>query len=185
MEYKQIEEKLKEMLPERRLQHSLNVSKCAVKLSQIYDCDENKAKIAGLVHDCAKYFTDDQIEDCIKKFNIDLDPLEENNIALSHSVIGSYVVKEVFNIDDEEILNAIKYHTTGKENMTKLEKIIYIADMIEPSRDFEGVDELRKVTLENLNKGVLMGINQTINFLIKKGNLIDLNTIKARNSLID
>ena len=69
--------------------------------------------------------------------------------------------------------------------MTKLEKIIYIADMIEPSRDFEGVNELRKVTLENLNKGVLMGINQTINFLIKKGNLIDLNTIKARNSLID
>ena len=69
--------------------------------------------------------------------------------------------------------------------MTKLEKIIYIADMIEPTRDFDGVEELRKVTLENLNKGVLMGLTQTIKFLLKKGSLIDLNTIKARNSLIN
>ena len=88
-------------------------------------------------------------------------------------------------LEDEEILSAIRWHTTGKENMTKLEKIIYIADMIEPSRDFDGVEELRKVTLENLNKGVLMGLTQTIKFLLKKGSLIDLNTIKARNSLIN
>ena len=104
MNYKEIEKVLKEMLPERRLEHSLNVSKCAVKLSEVYKCDKEKAEIAGLVHDCAKYFTDEQIEDCVRKFNIELDPIEVNNIALSHSVIGSYVAKEVFNIDDEEII---------------------------------------------------------------------------------
>ena len=130
MDYIQIEKILKEMLPERRLKHSLNVAKCAVKLSGIYKYDKEKAEIAGLVHDCAKFFTDEQVEDCVKKFNIELDPLEVNNIALSHSVIGSYVAKEVFNIDDEEIVNAIKYHTTGRENMSLLEKIIYTTDLI-------------------------------------------------------
>ena len=185
MEYKQIEEKLKEMLPERRLQHSLNVSKCAVKLSQIYDCDENKAKIAGLVHDCAKYFTDDQIEDCIKKFNIDLDPLEENNIALSHSVIGSYVVKEVFNIDDEEILNAIKYHTTGRENMSILEKVIYMADLIEEGRNFPKVEELSELTYGGkMEEALLMSFNNTIKFVIDNNQLIHPRTVKARNYIM-
>ena len=137
MNYKEIETVLKEMLPERRLKHSLNVSKCAVKLSEIYKCDKQKAEIAGLVHDCAKYFTDEQIEDCVRKFNIELDPLEVNNLALSHSVIGSYVAKEVFDIDDKEIINAIKYHTTGRENMSLLEKIIYMADLIKREGNFQ------------------------------------------------
>lgn len=185
MEYKQMEEKLKEMLPERRLQHSFNVSKCAVKLSKIYNCDEEKAKIAGLVHDCAKYFTDDQIENCIKKFNIELDSLEENNIALSHSVIGSYVAKEVFNIDDEEIINAIKYHTTGRENMSILEKVIYMADLIEEGRNFPKVEELRELTYSGkLEEALLMSFNNTIKFVIDNNQLIHTRTVKARNYIM-
>ena len=180
-----INNKIKEMLPQKRYKHSLNVADCAVKLSEIYGCDKEKAYIAGIAHDCAKYLNKDEVKYYVDKYKIVLDEIEKDNLALSHSLIGSYIAKYEFGINDKDIINAIKYHTTGKEDMNLIEKIIYIADMIEPSRDFEGVDELRKVTLENLNKGVLMGINQTINFLIKKGNLIDLNTIKARNSLID
>ena len=185
MNYKEIENVLKEMLPERRLEHSLNVSKCAVKLSEIYKCDKEKAEIAGLVHDCAKYFTDEQIEDCVRKFNIELDPLEVNNIALSHSIIGSYVAKEVFNIDDEEIINAIKYHTTGRENMSLLEKIIYMADLIEEGRKFPRVEELRELTFSGkLEEALILSFNNTIKFVIDNNQLIHPRTVSARNYIL-
>lgn len=186
MYLKQIEKTLKEMLPERRLKHSLNVSKCAVKLSEIYKCDREKAEIAGLVHDCAKYFTDEQIEDCIEKFNIELDPLEMNNIALSHSVIGSYVAVDVFNISDKEIINAIKYHTTGKENMSLLEKIIYMADLIEEGRNFPRVEELRELTYSGkLDEALILSFNNTIKFVIDNNQLIHPRTVKARNYILE
>lgn len=186
MDLKQIEKTLKEMLPDRRLKHSLDVSKCAVKLSEIYKCDKEKAEIAGLVHDCAKYFTDEQIEDCVKKFNIKLDPLEVNNIALSHSIIGSYVAVDVFNIKDEEIVNAIKYHTTGKENMSLLEKIIYMADLIEEGRNFPRVEELRELTYSGkLEEALILSFNNTIKFVIDNNQLIHPRTVKARNYILE
>ena len=173
------------MLPERRLKHSLNVSKCAVKLSEIYNCDKEKAKIAGLVHDCAKYFNDEQIEDCIKKFNIELDPLEENNLALSHSVIGSYVAKEVFEIEDEEILDAIRYHTTGKANMTMLEQIIYLADFISADRDYKDIDIIRKETQRGIEYGLLYGTAYTIKSVASRQILLHPMTVEAYNWIID
>lgn len=186
MDIKQIEKTLKGMLPERRLKHSLNVSKCAVKLSEIYKCDKEKAEIAGLVHDCAKYFTDEQIEDSIKRFNVELDPLEVNNIALSHSVIGSYVAVDIFSVKDEEIINAIKYHTTGKENMSLLEKIIYMADLIEEDRNFPRVEELRELTYSGkLEEALLLSFNNTIKFVIDNNQLIHPRTIKARNYILE
>lgn len=185
MDCKQIEKLLKEMLPEKRLNHSLSVSECAIKLSEIYNCDKEKAKIAGLVHDCAKYFTDEQIEDCVKKFNINLDPLEENNIALSHSIVGSYVAKEVFNINDEEIISAIKYHTTGRENMSLLEKIIYMADLIEEGRKFPRVEELRNLTFSGkLDEALLLSFDNTIKFVIDNKQLIHPRTVSARNYIL-
>lgn len=185
MNYKEIEKVLKKMLPERRLEHSINVSKCAVQLSKVYKCDEEKAKIAGIIHDCAKYFTDEQIEDCVRKFNIELDPLEVNNRSLSHSVIGSYVAKEVFNIDDEEIINAIKYHTTGRENMSLLEKIIYMADLIEEGRKFPRVEELRELTFSGkLEEALILSFNNTIKFVIDNNQLIHPRTVSARNYVL-
>ncbi|MCC3867614.1 bis(5'-nucleosyl)-tetraphosphatase (symmetrical) YqeK [Terrisporobacter mayombei] len=185
MDLKEIQKTLKEMLPEIRLKHSLNVSKCAVKLSEIYKCDKEQAEIAGLVHDCAKYFTDEQIEDCIEKFNIELDPLEVNNIALSHSVIGSYVAQYVFNINDDEIINAIKYHTTGKENMSLLEKIIYMSDLIEEGRNFPRVEELRELTYSGkLDEALILSFNNTIKFVIDNNQLIHPRTVKARNYIL-
>lgn len=185
LNYKDIEYKLKEMLPERRLKHSMNVSQCAVKLSEIYCYDMEKAKLAGLIHDCAKYFNDDQVEDSIKKFNIELDSLEENNIALSHSVIGSYVIQETFNIKDEDIINAVKYHTTGRENMSILEKIIYIADLIEEGRKFPLVDKLRELAYNgSLDEALLLSFNNTIKFVIDNNQLIHPRTVSARNYIL-
>lgn len=185
LNYKDIEYKLEEMLPERRLKHSMNVSQCAVKLSEIYSYDMEKAKLAGLIHDCAKYFNDDQVEDSIKKFNIELDSLEENNISLSHSVIGSYVIQETFNIKDEDIINAVRYHTTGRENMSILEKIIYMADLIEEGRKFPLVDKLRELAYNgSLDEALLLSFNNTIKFVMDNNQLIHPRTVSARNYIL-
>ncbi|MGL5648076.1 MAG: bis(5'-nucleosyl)-tetraphosphatase (symmetrical) YqeK, partial [Clostridium sp.] len=121
----------------------------------------------------------------IEENNIQLTLSEKKTPELWHSIVGPIVAKEKFNINDEEILSAIRFHTTGKEDMSLLDKIIYIADMIEPSRVFDGVGEIRKEVLENLDKGVLVGMNHTISFLLSKNGMIEENTIKARNYLLD
>lgn len=180
-----IEEKLKEMLPDKRMKHSIGVSDCAVKLSEIYNCDREKAKLAGLIHDCAKYFTKEEIEYNVKKFNIDLDPLEKNNSALSHSIVGSYVIQDQFNIEDEDIINAVRYHTTGREDMSILEKIVYMADLIEEGRKFPLVDELRELAYDGkLDEALLLSFNNTIKFVMDNNQFIHPRTVTARNYIL-
>ena len=182
---KQIIEKLNTMLKPKRLEHSINVAKCAIKLSEIYGYDKEKAYLAGLVHDCAKYFTKEQIDSYVEKYNIELDPLEVDNIALSHSIIGSFAIQDVFNIQDMDIINAVRYHTTGRENMSTLEKIIFMADMIEEGRNFPGVDELRKLSFNGqLDKALITSLNNTIKFVIDNDQLIHPRSVKARNYLM-
>lgn len=185
LDTEKIIKQLEKMLKPKRLKHSINVANCAVKLSKIYNCDEEKAYLAGLVHDCAKYFTDDQINEYVQKYDIKLDPLEVDSIALSHSVIGSYVIQDVFNIQDLDIINAVRYHTTGKEDMTMLEKIIFMADMIEEGRDFPGVDYLRELSFSGeLDKALITSFNNTIKFVIENDQLIHLRSVRARNYLM-
>lgn len=180
-----IELKLSEILPERRKQHSLNVASCAVRLSEIYNCDKEKAYLAGMVHDCAKYFDNEQVNYFVEKYNIALDDIEENNIALSHSLIGSYVIQDYFDIQDENIINAVKYHTTGRENMTLLEKVIYMADLIEEGRKFPRVDELRELTYNGkLDEALLLSFNNTIKFVMDNNQLIHPRTVSARNYIL-
>ena len=182
---KQIIEKLNTMLKPKRLEHSINVAKCAIKLSEIYGYDKEKAYLAGLVHDCAKYFTKEQIDSYLEKYNIELDPLEVDNIALSHSIIGSFAIQDVFNIQDMDIINAVRYHTTGRENMSTLEKIIFMADMIEEGRNFPGVDELRKLSFNGqLDKALITSLNNTIKFVIENNQLIHPRSVSARNYLM-
>ena len=172
---KQIIEKLNTMLKPKRLEHSINVAKCAIKLSEIYGYDKEKAYLAGLVHDCAKYFTKEQIDSYVEKYNI----------ALSHSIIGSFAIQDVFNIQDMDIINAVRYHTTGRENMSILEKIIFMADMIEEGRNFPGVDYLRELSFnKQLDKALITSFNNTIKFVIDNDQLIHPRSVKARNYLM-
>ena len=180
-----INNKIQEMLPEKRYKHSLNVANCAVKLSEIYGCDKEKAYIAGIAHDCAKYLNKDEVKYYVDKYKIVLDEIEKDNLALSHSLIGSYIAKYEFGINDKDIINAIKYHTTGKEDMDIIEKIIYIADLIEEDRDFPGVEELRDLVYnKELDKALLISFNNTIKFVIENNQLIHNRTVDARNYLI-
>ena len=172
---------LKENLLEKRYIHVKGVVEMAKKLAELNNVSEEKAEIAALAHDVAKNLSKDKMKEIITENNIIISPLEENNSNLWHSIIAPIVAKDKLGIEDEEILDSIRWHTTGKENMSVLAKIIYIADMIEPNRNFNGVEEIRKITYDNLDAGVYNGLTHSIQFLLTKNLLIDENTIKARN----
>ena len=175
---------LKENLMESRYNHTLGVVETAIKLAEINNVDKYKAEVAALAHDIAKNKTIYELKELIDKNDIILSYDEEKNQELWHSMVGPILAKEIFKIDDEEILSAIRWHTTGKENMSTLDKVIYMSDMIEPNRNFPKVDELRRETFNDLDKGFLKGLNHTIEYLLKKEVPIDINSIKARNYLL-
>lgn len=168
-------------LMEKRYIHTLGVAETAKKLAKLNGISEEKAEIAGLAHDIAKNISKEKMKEIIKENNIVLSKIEEVSANLWHSIIAPIEAKSRFKIEDEEILDSIRWHTTGKENMSILTKIIYIADMIEPNRNFEGVEELRKVTFENLDRGVFSGLTSSIKVLLTQNLLIDENTMRARN----
>lgn len=175
---------LKANLVEKRYIHISGVADTAKKLAKLNGVSEEKAEIAGLAHDVAKNLSKVKMKEIINEHNVILSDVEENNVNLWHSIIGPIEAKDKLGIEDEEILDAIRWHTTGKEHMSILAKIIYIADMIEPSRNFEGVEDIRKVTFEDLDMGVYYGLTHSIEFLLTKNLLIDENTIRARNCFL-
>ncbi|WPX09952.1 bis(5'-nucleosyl)-tetraphosphatase (symmetrical) YqeK [Anaerocellum danielii] len=184
MKIEYIKEKLSELLDEKRYVHSIGTMEYAVKLAERFGEDARKAMIAGLVHDVAKCLDKQQLLNCALKSGIVIDNIMKNQIELLHGPAGSYLARKLFGIEDVDILNAIAYHTTGRENMSKLEMIIYVADLIEPSRQFEQVERLRKKSFEDLEKAVVMAMDNTLKYVIERGGLIHPNTIYARNWLI-
>lgn len=174
--------KLSDYLPEKRIKHSLNVAKAAVKLSEIAGCDLYKAEVAGILHDTAKYIRHSDVKLVCEKYSIELDELEKISTALSHSILGAYIAKFEFGIDDEEILGAIRYHTTAKPEMTKLEEVIYLADLVEEGRDFQGVDKLRELAFSGkFNEAIALSLDNTISLVLRKKALLHLRTVEARN----
>lgn len=175
---------LKDRLPHKRYIHSLGVCDTAVLLAKRYNVCQKKAQIAGILHDYAKYLTGHEARKYIKQFEIKIDEVIEANVDLAHGLIGAELVKLEFNIDDEDILNSIRYHTTGRKYMTDLEKIIYLADYIEPNRKIHGIEKIRKVAKDDLDKAVIMALDSSIKHVISKGLLIHNNSVLARNALI-
>lgn len=147
----EIKDYLRSNLKPARYGHVLGVVNTAIKLAETYGEDKEKAEIAALCHDVAKNMSNEELRKIIEDENIILSIDEENTKELWHSIIAPIIAKKVFEIKDEEILNAMRWHTTGKENMTNLEKIVYLADLIEPSRKFEGIDEIREVAYKDLD----------------------------------
>lgn len=180
----QITEYLKANLNSQRFQHSIRVMDTAVSLAKRYKVDEEKAKLAGLTHDCAKNLKSLEINDLLEKNGYNIDMMFKKSSNVMHGLAGSIIAKDIMGISDEDVLNAIAYHTTGRTNMTVLEKIIYIADYIEPMRNFNGVATLRTLAYENLDEALLLSFNNTIKYVIDKGELIHKDTIEARNFIL-
>ncbi|KPU44160.1 putative nicotinate-nucleotide adenylyltransferase [Oxobacter pfennigii] len=179
-----ITEKLKAMLSPKRYMHSLGVRDTAVKLAKLYGTDEDKAAIAGLIHDCAKGLSDELLLKIAREIGIETQGIYEKQPELLHGPAGTYMAKKDFKIEDEEILHSIMCHTTGCENMSLLDKIIYIADYIEPNRSFPGLEELRKAAFRDIDEAMLLALDNTIKHVINKKQMIDIQTIKARNYIL-
>lgn len=171
-------------LKPKRMPHVLGTEQEAVKLARMYGVDETKARVAALLHDCTKKLEmDEQLALC-REYGIELDELEQKALKLLHSRTGAELARRVFGVDDE-VYDAIRWHTTGRANMTKLEKILYLADYIEPSRDFDDVEPLRTVVYEDLDRGLLLGLQMTVDEMEAMGNPVHHNTLDARNYLME
>lgn len=170
-------------LKPKRMPHVLGTEQEAVRLVRRYGGDETQARIAALLHDCTKKLDMAQQLALCEKYGIMLDELEQKALKLLHSKTGAAIARDVFGVEDA-VYDAILYHTTGKPDMTRLEKIIYLADYIEPTRDFPGVDELRKTVYEDMDKGLLMGLTMTIQEMEEMGNPVHHLTRDARDYLL-
>lgn len=178
-----MEDRLKNMLNPKRYEHSIGVASTAVTMAGIYGADAKKAYVAGLLHDCAKNLTDEQMRIKCCDLEVVLDEFEEKQPWLIHAKLGAELVKIEFGIEDEEICSAIRWHTLGRPGMSMLEKIIYVADMVEPSRSYPEVDKLRKKAFENLDEAVLACAEATVEFNEKKGKPVHPNAYKIIKEL--
>ena len=169
---------------QHRFNHTLRVIEESKKLAYAYNVDVDKAYKAALFHDCAKFLDKKNLLKMANDFDIILNDMIRSTPELIHAPLGAKLAQYKYNIEDPDILNAIKYHTTGRKNMTQLEKIVYLADYIEPYRKFIGVEEVRQLAYEDLDKSLLLAMDQTIVFLVNNNRLISPDTIEARNQLL-
>lgn len=177
-----IKHKLKHKLDHDRYIHTLGVAYTAASLAMCHGLDHNNAFLAGLLHDCAKCIPDDKkIEKCLKH-NIVITETERRLPYLLHSKLGAYYAQHKYGIDDEDILNSITFHTTGRPAMSKLEQIIFISDYIEPKRNKANrLKEIRMMAFRNLDECTFMILDDTIKYLSSKGSIesIDRTTIET------
>ncbi|MDX5476012.1 MAG: bis(5'-nucleosyl)-tetraphosphatase (symmetrical) YqeK [Bacillaceae bacterium] len=174
---------VKEALTEKRYIHTIGVMETSVKLAKKYGADEKKAETAAIFHDYAKFRPKEEMKQIIIDQNMPHDLLEHND-ELWHAPVGAYLVEKEVGISDKEILDAIKWHTSGRINMSKLEKIVFLADYIEPGRDFPGVEEVRSMAEVDLNKAVAQSLRNTIKFLLERNQLVYPDTLHSYNYMV-
>lgn len=177
---KEIEKKLRKRLKPERYEHTMGVMYTAASLAMRYDTDVEQAMYAGLLHDCGKYCsTSEQIHLC-EKYGIHLSESELEMPALIHAKLGVYLAEHQYDVSSKEILQAIRYHTTGRKAMTLLEKIVYIADYIEPGRKMIPIlPEVRLAAFQNIDEAVYLSAGATISFLKGTSRPIDTLTIET------
>ena len=170
-------------LKPKRVAHVLGTERTAAELARRYGMDETEARVAALLHDCTKKLEiEEQLKLC-EQYDIDMDEMEWETLKLQHSRTGAEIARHVFGVSDE-VYSAIRYHTTGRPNMTLLEKILYIADYMEPNRNFDGVEEIRAATERSIDEGILLGLTMTVEEMKGYGTPIHHLTMDAREYLI-
>lgn len=177
-------EDLKNKLSKGRWIHSSGVAASAKALAARYGADEDDAYVAGWLHDCAKELSLLDMQKVVLKENLNLDPFMLKSRALLHGPAGSVLAKTRYGISNGQILKAIYYHTTGRPSMGLLEKILFLADYIEPSRDFPGVEVLRSLAMQDLDSAMVAAYDATLRHLIDQGVFIYPLTVEGRNDLI-
>jgi len=180
MELDGIRESLKKLLKESRYLHCAGVEEVACDMALLHGCDMEKARIAGILHDCAKYLTGQQLLEECGKYRIPVTDIERKCPHLLHAKVGALYAQIKYGVKDEEIINAVTYHTTGRPAMGLLEKIIFTADYIEPCRKpLPRIWEIREMAYSDLDKAVEMVLENMLNYLQESGGDIDTLTLET------
>ena len=184
MEYNEILVTLANELRPARFRHCRDVSQTAVRLAERWDADIEKARLAGILHDCARNLKGEELLKTSRQFGMIPSPLELLQPALIHAPLGAIIAERWFGISEPQVLQAIRRHTTGAPQMTLLDKVIYLSDCIEPGRNFSGVRKIRDMAVEDLDAAVLLAYEHSILFVVANGGLLHPNTVEGRNSLL-
>lgn len=176
-----IKDEICERVGQKRYAHILRVVDMAKKLAIKHRVDLEKAKLSALLHDCAKTKELDEVFSLATKYDYMIPDTLLEFPAVIHAHLGSHIAKVDYGIEDEDILNAIKYHTTGRKGMSDLEKIIYLADSLEEGRYFVGVERIREASFIDLNKGLYLSVENTLGFLLSNKSKIAIETIELWN----
>ena len=178
IEYKEI---LKKRLTPKRYNHSLCVADEAVRLAKKYGGDLEKAYLAGLLHDITKNATAEEHLNIFSQFDIMLNDVELSAEKLWHAISGSVYIEHILGISDKEIITAVRYHTTARENMTQLEKLLYLADFTSADRDYDDIDIMRQKVEISMEAALDYALSYTINDLVSRGKPLHIDTVKAYN----
>ncbi|SFS61790.1 bis(5'-nucleosyl)-tetraphosphatase (symmetrical) YqeK [Paenibacillus sp. 453mf] len=172
-----------EQMPPQRWKHTQGVMETAVILAERFGADPLKADLAAILHDVAKYWPVNEMEKVIRGNGLNQDLLLHDK-QLWHSEVGAFVAERDYGVTDSEVLNAIRWHTSGRVNMSLLDKVVCLADYIEPGRDFPGVHNIRELAEHSLEEALLAGFDGTISHLITLKKVIYPLTLFTRNDLI-
>ena len=177
-DYKEL---IKGMMGKKRFIHSCNVADMCVKLAEIHGGDTEKAWLAGILHDIRKEADDETLKKEMELSGYYIDPVELASRKTWHGIAAAYYVREVLEITDTDILNSIRFHTVGRADMSKLEKIVYLGDLVSAERSYPDVEKYRKYAFENLDKGMYKALEWLIPDFIKNGRAIPVSTLDAYN----
>lgn len=175
---------LRERLDGRLYRHCMGVARMASKIARHYGWNEEKAFLAGALHDYAKSCSPGELLEKAGLLGIEIDPVTRREPGLLHAPVGAAMVKEELGVRDPRVLSAIALHTTGDSGMSRLEKLIYLADIIETGRRYPGVDRLRKLAFIDFNRALLQAVERTILRVIQRGRLMHPRSIDFRNELL-
>ncbi len=175
---------IKERFDDELFRHSLGTADTALKLAEFYGADTNKAYLAGLVHDFGKLYSKDELLEKARTMGLSLDKLARRHKRLLHAPVGAALISVELGIDDPDIAGAVSYHTTGHSSMSMLEKVIYLADFIEPNRDFKGVEAARKAAFKGVDRALLIVVDNSIRSVLDRGFMLHQRSVAFRNSLL-
>ena len=184
MNLEQIDSELKKMMTKTRYQHACRVSLLAQKIAEHYHLPLRKVIISALTHDCAKDYSIQKLEELIRKYRIKLNEVEKNIPQIWHAYVGAELVKDIFMVDDWEILDAIRYHSTASSKLGLIGKVIYIADKIEPNRRLTKIKKLQEKVWEDIDLTMLELLNMELQYLICNELIIHPHTLEVRNKIL-
>ena len=185
MNQKQAKELVRSRLSDKRYEHTLNVRRMAVKLAKRHDADENRAALAALLHDAAKEISKDEMRAIMKAHPEYAEGGEERPTPVWHGICAAILARTEWGVEDEAVLSAIACHTAGKPGMSKLDKILYLADMSSAERDWPGVNKLRKLERKDLDAAMLMALKQTNDFVLSQGKPLDPESAAAYEDILN